>query len=384
MESKKKIAILAYDLGGGGAERVISIIFNNKLPEYEYFLVLFKPTIDYKTDNINVTILESKYHLVSKLGILNFIFNLYKYYNFCRSKNIDLSISFLRRPNYLNCLIKVFKWKGKVFINERTSPITQLQHSSYIYKAISKFLIKNLYPLADKITTNSFGSANELNQLVDFKINVEIIENPIVVPDLSTSENMISINKNEFNFICVGRFEEGKNQNSIIWAFKNKLKDLNANLYFLGKGSLLEFSKKYVDELNLSNQIKFLGFSKNPFNYLRQCDCLVLFSDFEGFPNVILEGLASGLIVISSDCNSGPREILAPDTDPKYRIVDKIEYAKYGILTPVKREDLLAEAFLKVYNNFDIQSKYKKSSIQRSKDYDLELFLNKLRSQYES
>ena len=84
---------------------------------------------------------------------------------------------------------------------------------------------------------------------------------------------------------------------------------------------------------------------------MTSADCMVMSSHFEGLPNVFLEALACGLPIISTDCPSGPREIIAPDTNRNHQTTKAIELAKYGILTPVGNADKLAEAMQFMYEN---------------------------------
>ena len=81
-------------------------------------------------------------------------------------------------------------------------------------------------------------------------------------------------------------------------------------LIIIGKGSEEFKLKKFVIENDLGEKIKFLGYKKNPFKYLKQADILILTSIFEGSPNVLLEAITLKKFVISSDCPTGPREIL--------------------------------------------------------------------------
>ena len=232
---------------------------------------------------------------------------------------------------------------------------------------------KKLYPLAHLIVPNAEMIKIDLEKNFNIHTKYKVIHSPVdldMINRLSKMETDIS-NGNIFTFINVAGFRQQKNHDLLIEAF-NKIRHLPVRLLLLGKGDLEQTIKNKVSAMNLGSQVIFLGFDTNPFKYLSKSDCFILSSDFEGFPNCILEAMACCIPVISTDCRSGPREILAPDTDPAVNITDHIETTKYGILVPVNNAQLLADAINLLTKDKMLWDEMKIKALRRAKDYDIE------------
>jgi glycosyltransferase involved in cell wall biosynthesis len=201
-----------------------------------------------------------------------------------------------------------------------------------------RMLSKLLYPRADRIIGVSKGIA-------DFMIKdgilpqekIRFIYNPVATSTLikkSKEEptHKWLLNKTRPVFVGVGRLSPEKNFALLLKAFKLVIDKVDAVLLILGEGPLFDELKKLSVELCIECKVDFLGFTQNPFSILANSDVFVLTSDTEGFPNVIIEALACGCRIISTNCPTGPAEIL--------------ENGKYGRLTPVGNERKLAEAML--------------------------------------
>ena len=177
-------------------------------------------------------------------------------------------------------------------------------------------------------------------------------------------------------------------------ALKEKHKDLK--LVILGERELKDYLVKLSQELRLktyvwdrdklseSFDVYFLGFQKNPFKFIARSKLFVFPSLWEGFGNVLVEAMACGVCVVSSDCRSGPREILAPNTDFNYQ-AQKPEFAEYGILMPVfevkyktakepleEREIMWVEMIDTLLNNDSLRKHYSEKAKQRAEDFRIE------------
>ena len=130
--------------------------------------------------------------------------------------------------------------------------------------------------------------------------------------------------------------------------------------------------RQKVYDMGLIDKIIFCGFDKNPFKYVSRSDCFVLSSDVEGFPNVLIEALACRKSVISTDCSSGPRELLAPATDLHHRVINNYEIGEYGMLTPVNDVIALAAAMKKMYEDADLRARFTEKAAGRAQQFDVD------------
>ncbi|MDN5126833.1 glycosyltransferase [Aliarcobacter butzleri] len=369
----KKIAILINSMEGGGAERVVSVILNFLASKYECHLILIHPNIFYKLDSrINIIHLneDSKSSVIKKLLRLPIL--AYKLSKIIKEYKFDKIVSFLTRANYVNIISNIFI-KHQIIINERAMPSLQYQYG--LNGKINRFLIKTLYPKSDLCLSNSYGNMMDLKN--KFKvINLDYIHNPFNIEMIEKmSKEEIEIKKKRFTFVTVGRLDKGKNHKLIIDA----IRDIDADLWIIGDGNLKEELQKYIKELSLNDKVYLLGKKENPFAYISKADCFVFASNHEGFPNVLVEAMVCGCSVISTDCLSGPREILAPNSDVSFELKDKIEFAEYGILTPIKNVEKLKEAMSLMINDENLRKNYQDKAKQRANDFKIE----KIIKQYE-
>ena len=248
-------------------------------------------------------------------------------------KIISPSINFLnfkgRYPKYILCLMVLFKillfdkkntvlsFQANIFcialcILLRIKIISRSNSSSagWSQNKIKQIIFKYFFPKADKIIVNSLQFKNEMDK--KYKIKTNCILNPFEFKKIKKLANEKCENvfeKKKLKLISIGRLTKQKDFMTLIKAIKNCQRK-NVQLIIIGKGSEEFKLKKFVIENNLGEKIKFLGYKKNPFKYLKQADILILTSIFEGSPNVLVEAQYLRKFVISTDCPTGPKEIL--------------------------------------------------------------------------
>ncbi|MCS7215526.1 MAG: glycosyltransferase, partial [Thermodesulfovibrio sp.] len=192
----------------------------------------------------------------------------------------------------------------------------------------------------------------ELERFYGVKVEkIKVIYNPL---DLTLIQEKLKENLGRYEeifafpvIITAGRLTKQKGQWHLLRIFKELRKyHKDLKLVILGDGELKDYLynlsldlglKTFMwdrSELRVDYDVFFLGFQKNPFKFISRAKLFVFPSLWEGFPNALVEAMACGVPVIASDCRSGPREILAPNTSPDYQTIEP-EFTEYGVLMPV-------------------------------------------------
>ena len=378
MKTIKKIIFFAPILDVGGMERVISDLSLNLPDTIERIIVLFADQASYPYDfKGKIISLGLPLNNILPLKIYYFFLGIIRLKKIIKKEKPDYVISFGPKASIIN------------IISCKQSIIRVDNHLSSSLNFEDKFLARLLFNRAFQVMCVSKGVAKDL--VDNFKIKkdkIKIIYNFLNIKKISTlsAEPLELKYKNIFDnpvIINTGRIGEQKGQWYLIRVFekvKNEIKD--AKLVILGMGKLEPELKQLVEDLKLKNDVHFLGWQNNPFKFLAKSKVFVLSSLWEGLPYAILEAMACGLPVISADCKSGPREILAPKTDINHEAKD-IEYEEYGILTPAfsgkkykanepleKSEKILKEAIIEVLTDKKMANDLSRKSLQRANDFD--------------
>ncbi len=356
----------------GGAERVISLLLKHLVHDYNVTLVLLSDDIEFDIPK-NVTV-----HVLGKSNILknkpphsklkNTVMFIYKYYKIVKREKFDIAMSFLALPNIINSMIAnhVSHKVTHTIVSERCYP-SEMYKSGWFAMKMAKIFYPLFYNKNDRLFSNSVHINEDLKNNFGIKIPMNVIYNPIEIIHPKQFEDTYN-DKNSFVIINVGSHSHAKNQELILNALRTL--DNDVSLTILGTGNLTQDLKDYIQTHEIENKITMPGKVKNVGEYLMESDCFILSSVTEGFPNVLLEAMAIGVPVISTNCMSGPLEIL---NDNETVQIEEGEFylAKYGILINVNDNIALTKAILSFKENDDLRKKYSDLGFQKANMYDL-------------
>ena len=374
---RANLSIFIITMGSGGAEKVTSLLLKKLVLDYNVTLILMYNDIHFHIpEDVNTIVMCPKSYMERSyyLRFYDSISFLFSYNRIIREEQINYAISFLALPNLMNGIIAKFNPSVKTYISERGFPSDNTSSRLSFY--ISKMFYPILYNKCDKLFSNSKYINEDLKNNFGIKIPMNVIYNPIENPKTTIIPDSLLLNKNDFKTITLGTLNTRKNQIMIIKAIAS----LNSpfSLTIGGAGDLETMLKESTEKLGLKSRIKFLGKIKNVNQYLIEHDCFVLSSFTEGFPNALLEAMSIGLPCISTNCLSGPLELLHDD--------DTIEIpkngffkGKYGILINNDDEVGLANALEYLKTNPTERVYYSNKSLERAKNYHIDSIYDEFR-----
>lgn len=381
----RKVLFFTHRLVGGGAEKTIinlSEYINKNVRGWDaYICVVYNDisvaqTLVSKVIDLGIATSPEMNKLRKIPIVINQAMRLKK---LKRELDIETCVSFLPGSDFLNVLSK---GKEKVIISVRN------KESFFVKSWMRKLYLKFCYVKADAIVAISQRVEHDICHTFGVKKDkVQTIYNPdaeFVFTD-NIPEWYRELVSEKQVIITAGRLTLQKGQGYLIRAFKEvHINNPNTHLVILGQGELRQELQNLVSLLGLENAVTFGGFVHNPYDYIVKAKIFVFSSIVEGLGNVLVETLKCKTPIISTDCDCGPREILAPESLFSYS-TKEIEFAEYGVLVPVCQGDymnnlnessweekILSEAILKLLEDEERMNIYKEKSGKRLESFKID------------
>lgn len=391
---KKRVLILIPNLGRGGAQTVFRQQLTHLSSKYEVFGCVFNWDDSFSTDRADRTIysLEVRAGKTIFAKALNFFSRVRRLNKLKKELNIDLCISHLEGADYVNILSQS---------NDRS--ICWIHGSKHYDQNINglvggirkRILIPFLYRRASQIITVSKEIKTELIKVFNIPDQqIQTVHNGFNLTSIAELKNAplrddySELKKNPV-LITHCRLALQKNLTGLLMVVSEVMKIKKIKLVILGDGELRDELLTLSKNLNLKTfsiwenekwnsdyDVFFMGHISNPYPFLKNSSLYIMTSDWEGFPLALCEALACELPVISSDCYTGPREILAPSLNIDKRVTE-CYYGEYGMLMPFinsKSKNILNVWSLTILNfleNKQLQDTYKMQGRKRVADFDI-------------
>lgn len=333
--NSKAVTIFLPSLNGGGAERVMVTLANAIAARgFKVDLVLASAVGPYLDDvSPEVRIVDLKAGRVSKA-----FFPLVQYLRHERPTALLSAMGHCNVVAILAC--RLARAACRVVVSERGTISKECELAHSFSAKINFFLVKLIYRWADAISTVSESSSIDLAKFVNLPLaKIKTIYNPF---DLSRIGLLACADIEHAWFkpgqlpviVAMGRLNEAKDFSVLLAAFSLLRCTHNVRLLLLGEGELRSLLERQVSSLGLSESVELPGFISNPHAYLARASLFVLSSRREGLPGALIEAMACGTPVVSTNCVSGPDEIL--------------EGGRWGKLVPVGDVNALAGAMAEV------------------------------------
>ena len=339
-ESKhnKKVALFVPSLNGGGAERVMVTLANEfTIAGFLVDLVLARaegPYLNDVSEDVNIIDLDVSRTFFALFGLVRYL----------RKARPAVLLSTMTHANIIAVIAKIISIvPTRIILREANTLSLNLVKHKGLSAKVMPLLAKLFYPLSDMVITVCKAVAVDLEQTIGLPENkMAVIYNPVVTPSiLEMADETLShpwFAGGECPVVLgAGRLAHEKGFDTLIKAVSKVRDSVSVRLVILGEGNDREHLEGLVRDYGLENEISMPGYVLNPFSYMKSANVFVLSSRWEGLPNSLIQAMALGTNVISTDCPGGSNEIL--------------ESGKWGTLVDVDDSDGLAIMILDALQN---------------------------------
>jgi len=326
----KKLAIFIPTLYGGGAERVMLRVAEGILARgYSVDLVLAQVDGPYLAEvpkSARLVDLKAPRVLLSLPSLVRYL----------RNEQPDTLLSGLHANIIALWARSLARVQTRVVVSIHSTLSYQTRYATDLRVRLEPQLIKRFHRWADGIIAVSTGVADDLCRMTRIPRKfIQVIYNPVITPQVRVM-SQVPLEHPWFNLgeppviLAAGHLTALKDFTTLIRAFALVREIRSARLLILGEGEERIAIEALVKQLGLEQDVSLPGFIVNPYPYMVRAPVFVLSSKWEGLPTVLIEALFCGALIVSTDCPSGPREILRD--------------GQYGQLVPVGDSVNMAKA----------------------------------------
>lgn len=368
--AKKNIAIITSTLSKGGAERVAANMSLEFAKRYNVFLIVHDAreiTYSYGGKMIDLQLPPSN-------GIVKKIITLMKRVRRVRKikkqNHVQFTISHLPMCNYVN-----------IFSRYRDKVITYM-HTMETPSRGNIFRERLVTAMSDVMVCVS--ECARQNMIRNFGISEKKLKTIYNFCDISVDFGKNDLERIGAEIVNMGRLVKEKGQWHLIRAMKKvHEKYADARLTIYGEGELREALELLVEKMGLESTIYMPGYVQDPYPKIAQADIYANPAEVEGLPMALIEAGNCGVAIISTDCDAGCREILAPST-PIDRKTAEVEFAEYGLLVPVcndydlerlelsDAENKLADGIIRLIEDKMLAKAYAEKALERAAQFRAE------------
>lgn len=331
VDSRPDVTFFMPSLRGGGAERVMFDLAKGMAARgYTVDMVVLNRSgavIDVSGSGVNVIDLERARAATALPALISYL----------RKRRPPVMLSTLEHTNVLAVVATKLVGGTRLVIREANTPSEDGARDG-VKGLMVRLAMRVTYHGAATVVAVSQGVADSLSSVFGITPSrMQVIASPVITDRLRQGAGEAPTHSwfndgGEPVVLAVGRLVEQKGFDTLIRAFAKARERVPSRLVIFGEGPLREELSALATSLGVADSVQLPGFERNPFAHMANCRLFVLSSRWEGLPNALIQALASGASVVSTDCPSGPREIL--------------DGGVHGALVPVDDTDRMAEALV--------------------------------------
>lgn len=307
----KSVTLFLPSLRGGGAERVMVNLARGFAEKgFKVDMVLARAEGPYLSEvpkEVRIVDLKAKRVLYGLPGLVGYL----------RRERPKAMLSSLNHANIVALVArKISRVSFRLVIREATTVRMSTKDATTLRGKLMPSMMRLFYPWADGVIAISKGVGEDLIKTIGVpEEKVKVIYNPAVTPEIFIKADEPLVHPwfapgEPPVILGVGRLTGAKDFSTLIRSFALVKRERPARLMILGEGEKRAELEGLVQQMGLEADVELPGFVDNPYNYMKQSKVFVLSSQWEGLPNVLIQALAIGTPVVSTDCPSGPAEIL--------------------------------------------------------------------------